>query len=176
MGFCAILGFAYILDSPYLLVFGALTAPLMSPVIGVSLGTVLGSTRHFGRSLGGLLIGCLLVLFTGALAGFAAQIWLPMNLLQIHLNTQLTWPPFIVIGVGAVLTAATVVKDKFSPSVPSTAIAYGLYLPLAASGFGLGSGIEYLWPNGLVLFIIHLAWAVLLGAVTLAIMGFRPYT
>ena len=172
----AILGFGFLLDSPYLLVLGALVAPLMSPLIGVSLGTVLGSWRHFGRSLGGLAIGSFLVLLVGALAGFVARMWLPIDLLQIHLHTQLTWPPFVAVGFGAILTTATLVKEKQHPAVPSVALAYGLYLPLAASGFGLGSGIEYLWPAGLVLFIIHLAWAILLGAATLAVMGFRPYT
>jgi hypothetical protein len=172
----AIISFGLILDSPYLLLLGALAAPLMSPVVGVSLGTVLGSTRHFGRSLGGLAIGSFLVLLTGALAGFAVRIWLPMNLLQVYLHAQLTWPPFLVIGIGAVMTAATLVKENFNPNIPSTAVAYALYLPLAASGFGLGSGLPFLWPDGLVLFAIHLAWVILLGAITLGIMGFRPYS
>lgn len=141
----AVLGFAYILDSPYLLLLGALAAPLMSPVVGISLGTVLGSARHFGRSLGGLAVGSFLVMLSGAIAGFAARIWMPMDLLQIHLHSQLTWPPFLVVGVGAALTAATLVKARFSPSLPSIAVAYGLYLPLTAAGFGLASGIPHVW-------------------------------
>ncbi len=56
------------------------------------------------------------------------------------------------------------------------ALAYGLFLPLAAAGFGFGSGIPHLWPDGLVLFFIHLALAAIVGAITLAFMGFRPLT
>jgi hypothetical protein len=43
--------------------------------------------------------------------------------------------------------------------VPSVAIAYELYLPLAAAGFGLSSRIQNLWPDGLVIFTVYLAWA-----------------
>ncbi len=172
----AIIGLGYILDSPYMLLLGALTSPVMAPIIGISLGTVLGSTKHFSRSIAGLIISVVLVLITGSLAGIAAQIWLPLDLIQIFNHTQLSWPPFIVITIGAVFTAATLVKPKRNPAIPSIALAYSLFLPLTAAGFGLGSGIPNLWPEGIVLFAIHLSWAILVGAITLRIMGFKPYT
>lgn len=172
----AALGVAFLLDSPYLLVFGVLLAPLMAPATGVSLGTVLGSMRIFARSLGGLLVGAFLVLVAGALGGVSSRLWLPLELQQVHLHTQLNWPAFLVMAVGAVLTSATLVKEKARAALPSVALAYGLYLPLAAAGFGLGSGEPHLWPDGLVLFAIHLAWITLVGAITLGIMGFRPYS
>lgn len=172
----AIIGFGYIIDSPYILLLGALTAPVMAPIIGVSLGTVLGSVKHFTRSIGGLTISIFLVLLAGTLAGFASRVWLPLDLLQVFLQAQLTWPPFIVITIGAALTAATLVNEKHNPAIPSIALAYSLFLPLTAAGFGLGSGIPHLWPDGLVLFAIHLAWTIIVGAITLGIMGFRPYT
>lgn len=172
----AVIAVGIIGDSPYLLLLGALLSPLMAPVVGVSLGTVLGSGRSFSRALGGLLTGCFLVLFIGAIAGFGAQLWFPLGLFQAHIHAQLAWPPFLVIGLGAILTSATLIMGKQNPSIPSTAIAYGLYIPLTTAGFGLGSGIPYLWPDGLVVFAVHLAWIILLGAGTLALMGFRPYT
>jgi hypothetical protein len=55
-------------------------------------------------------------------------------------------------------------------------LAYELFLPLAVVGLGLGSGIPHLWPDGLAVFALHLAWSALLGSVTLALMGFRPLT
>ncbi len=48
------------LDSPAVLILGAALAPLMAPVIGVALGTVVGSGQLFLRSLAGLVIGCAL--------------------------------------------------------------------------------------------------------------------
>ncbi len=172
----AVIGFGFLTDSPYLLLVGALLAPLMSPVVGISLGTVLGSSKLFGRGLGGLSVGSLLVVLVGALAGFAARLGEPQTLLQVQAHAQLSWSAFLVVGLGAALTSATLVREKSSPAIPSAALAYGLYLPLCAAGFGLGSGLTRVWWAGLVLFLIHLAWATLLGAGVLWYMGFRPYT
>jgi hypothetical protein len=172
----AVIGFGFILDSPSILVLGALLAPLMSPVIGISLGIILGSFKYFGRSVGGFLVGSFLVTLGGALAGVATRLWNPWELNQVHLHTQLSWTPFLLIGIGAIATSITLVQEKQNPGIPSTAIAYGLFVPLAASGFGLGSGIPFLWPDGVVLFSLHLAWAAIVGAITLAFMGFRPLT
>jgi hypothetical protein len=68
------------------------------------------------------------------------------------------------------------VHHERSPAAPSVALAYTLYLPLVVAGFGLGGGMPHLFPDGLVVFAIHLAWGALLGAITLAILGFRPMT
>jgi hypothetical protein len=105
-----------------------------------------------------------------------AQLWLPLELTQAHLHAQLSWFNFLVLVVGATLTAASMVRSEAEAALPGVALAYGLYLPLTVAGFGLGSGVPYLWPDGLVIFAVHLAWTALLGAVTLAILGFRPLT
>lgn len=172
----AVLGVGLLVDSPALLVLGAVLAPLMAPAIGVSLGTVIGSVRYFLRSLAGLLIAGFLVLLAGFAAGFASQFWLPSDLTLAHLTAQLSWLNFLVLAIGAILTAAYVANSKTRPALPSVALAYELYVPLATAGFGLGSGVPDLWPDGLLVFAVHLAWGSLLGALTLAVMGFRPLT
>lgn len=169
----AVISLGFLFDSPYLLLLGALIAPLMAPAVGVALGTALGSPRHFGRSLVGLLIGCLLVLVAGWLAGFAAQ---GATLSNAQLYTRLHWAGLIALGAAGVLTSAASVREGGSTELPSMLLAFGLFVPLTAAGFGLSSGLPFLWPDGLVLFSIHLAWATLCGAVTLAIIGFRPPT
>jgi cell division septation protein DedD len=164
------------LDSPIILVLGAIFAPLMAPVIGLSLATVVGSYKFFARSLVGIAIGSLMVFVVGAGAGLLGRVWVPGSLSQAYLNAELSATNFIVLTVGAVLTAATMAHHERSPSAPSVALAYTLYLPLVVAGFGLGSGVPHLFPDGLVVFAIHLAWGALLGAITLAILGFRPIT
>jgi hypothetical protein len=164
------------LDSPILLVLGAIFAPLMAPMIGLSLATVVGSYKFFARSLVGFAIGSIMVFVVGVGAGLLGRIWMPGSLSQAYLNAELSAINFIVLTIGAVLTAATMVHHERSPAAPSVALAYTLYLPLVAAGFGLGSGVPHLFPDGLIVFVIHLAWGVLLGAITLAILGFRPLT
>lgn len=170
----AVIGLGLLIDAPYLLLLGTLIAPLMAPAVGVALGTALGSSKHFLRSLGGLLLGSLFVMIAGWLAGLAVQNAATGLAQQAHFYAQLQWPSLLVLTVAGALTAATLIRPGSSPEVPSMLLAYGLYVPAAAAGFGLGSGLPFLWPDGLVLFAIHLAWVTLCGAVTLAVIGFRP--
>jgi len=165
-----------LLDAPALLVLGAVFAPLLAPVVGLAFGTVVGSYKFFGSSLVGMVIGSLLVFIVGSIAGWVGQIWLPSSLILAYMNAELSWINFIVLAVGAVFTSATMAHHERSPSAPSVAMSYTLYPPLAVAGIGLTSGAPHLFPDGLVVFAIYLTLAVLIGAVTLAILGFRPMT
>lgn len=169
-------GIGLLFDSPILLVLGAIFAPLMAPAVGVALGTIIGSYKFFFRSLIGLLIGSALVFIGSALIGIAARFWVPVQLTQAYLYAQLSWTNFILLTVGAVFTAVTMAHEDRSPSAPSVALAYVIYLPVAVAGFGLSSGAAHLFPDGLVLAAVHLAWVALLGALALAVLGFRPMT
>lgn len=164
------------LDSPVVLVLAAVLTPLMAPLIGLSLATVVGSYKFFARSLVGLLIGCWLVFVVGIGGGILGRVWMPISLTQAHWNAELSMDNLVVLTVGAIFTAATMVHHERSPGVPSVALAYTIYLPLVVAGYGLGSGVPHLFPDGLVVFAIHLAWGALLGAITLAILGYRPMT
>jgi hypothetical protein len=168
-------------DSPAVLVLGAALAPLMAPVISVALGTVVGSGQLFLRSLAGLLIGCGLVFLSGWLGGRYLNLGeeAALNLGVTH--AQVSWLNFLVLAIGAVLTTSAIVQaendpDRLAMAFPSVILAYELYLPLATAGFGLGGRFPHLWPDGLVVFALHLAWSVLLGAIALVVMGFRPLT
>lgn len=171
-----VFGVGLAFNLPVLLVLGAVLAPMMAPAVGLALGTVVGSVKFFARSLAGLLIGSLLVFLAGLLAGWLARLAGLQDFTQAYLYARLSWPNFILLAVGAVFTAAAMVHPERNPGAPSVALAYSIYLPLAVAGFGLTSGALHLWPDGLVLFAVNLAWAVLLGALTLAFLGFRPMT
>lgn len=172
----AVIAIAWLFNETALSVLGTLLAPFMAPVLGLALATVVGSLRFFFRSLIGLVIGGLFVFSLGALAGFAARPWFPLTYTLALDHAQLSWSNILLISVGAVLAAAGMVRSERSARLPSVALVYGLYLPLSASGFGLGGGLAGLWPEGLGVFAIYLAWTILLGAFTLAFLGFRPLT
>lgn len=170
------LGLGLWVDAPALLILGALLAPTLTPLIGVSLGTISGSVPFFGRSLLGLTTASVLVFITSLGIGFLTTFWEIPILAQAYYHSQIAWHHFLVVAIGSILTTVSIVKKRRRAAVASVALAYELYVPLAASGFGLGSGVPDIWPDGLVLFAIHLAWAASLGTVTLLVMGFRPLT
>jgi hypothetical protein len=170
----AVLSAGYLLDSHSLLLLGILLAPLMTPFVGLTLATVTGSWRFFFQTFAGLLLGGLLIFATGTIAGFAARIWMPMPLVQANNQAHLWWPNLFVLVIGAVLLVISFVRSEEKPILPSVMVAYELYLPLSAAGFGLGSGAENIWPNGLLIFFFHFALCILVGAIALIALRFRP--
>jgi uncharacterized membrane protein len=169
-------GIGLLLDQPALLVLGAVLAPVMAPVVGLALGTVTGSVKFFARSMAGAIAGGLLVFAAGTLVGWLGKMLLDPDLSNAYQHAQISWLNFIVLAVGAFLLTASMTRTESRPLVASVALAYELYIPLAAAGFGLATQAPHLWPDGLVVFIVHLAWAALFGALTLALFGFRPLT
>ena len=170
----AVLGAAYLQDSPALLLLGILLAPLLTPWVGLTLATLTGSWRFFFLTLGGLLVASLLVFLTGALAGLAGRLWSPLALKNANIHSYLWWPDLFLVTLGAVLLAISFVRSEQKPVLPSIMLAYGLFLPLSAAGVGLGIGAARIWPDGALVFLVHLALATLAGAIALAILRFKP--
>jgi hypothetical protein len=137
-----------LLNSPALLVLGAIAAPLMTPIIGIALGIVIGSARFFIRSLAGLLVSSLLVIITGALAGWLSRLNASHLLTEAQTHARFTWDTFLVLVIGVILTAWMIIRAEHNPRIPSVVLAYGLYLPLAVAGVGLTSRFPHFWPDG----------------------------
>jgi hypothetical protein len=172
------LGAAYLLNAPALLLVGILLAPLLTPFVGMMLAAVTGSWRFLFLTLGVLLVAGALVFLTGALAGLAGRLWdnLPFTYARIH--AQLWWPDLLVVALGAALLAISFVRSEQKPIMASVMLAYGLFLPISAAGIGLGIGKNIggvtLWPNGLLVSLVHLTLAMLVGGIFLLAMHFKP--
>lgn len=177
-----IIGLGIFLDSPAVIVLGTLLAPTLSPLVGVALAIVTGNIRFFVRSLASLGVSSILVLSAGILAGTISAPWQPLALTQAHLSAQISWVNIIVLAIAAVWTTLAIAQGSRSLSprmqalIPSLALAYELFIPLVSAGFGWGSGSAHLWPDGLVVFALHLAWAVVLSTLTLVGLGYKPLT
>lgn len=166
-----------VLDQPALLLLGALFSPLMSPVVGMALGAVLGSFHLFGRSLAGMAIGAGLVFLAGLGGGWAsANLYPPPEtlFLQSRFFARLLWPNFALVAFGALLTTYWLARDNRKALVPSVALAYALYVPLATAGFGISSDIPFLWPDALLVFLLHTFGALIAGIAILLLMSYRP--
>lgn len=172
----ALLGLGYVLDSQALLVFGILLAPLLGPWIGLLLATITGSRRFFFETLMALLLSALIVFLIGALAGLAARPFMPRTFNEAFLHSRLWWPDLLVLAIGAAILTVSFVRSEAKPFLPNVMVAYEFFLPLAAGGFGLGSGLGEVWPFGLLVFLVHFAWAGLFGLLTLVALRFMPTT
>lgn len=171
-----ILGLGYFLDSQALLIFGILVAPLMTPWIGISLATISGSLRFFLQTLIALIISAAIIFLSGWLAGFASRITPPRVFNEAFIHSRLWWPDIFIITVGAVILTISFVRSEERPYLPSALLTYGLFLPLCAAGFGLGSGIgvDEIWPQALYVFLVHFTWATFFGILSLFLLRFYP--
>ncbi|MBS1250100.1 MAG: hypothetical protein MAG431_01690 [Chloroflexi bacterium] len=172
----AILAAGIMLDTPALLVLGVLTAPTLTPIIGICLGTVTGSFKFFGRRLLATLVASGLVFLVGFLGGLAGRVLRPQVLIYAVSHAQVSWSHLVLLVVGTVFTVLAVARKKGSPVLPSVALAYELFIPLSVAGFGLGNGTPHLWPDGLVVFATHFAIVSLVGSIIFVVLGFRPLT
>ena len=96
----AITGIAYLFDSPSLLIISALLAPIMAPVIGLSLATAIGSLRFFALSLAGTFVGSLLVFIVGVLAGIASLIFPEQEASRLAGFASISWDVLFVLVLG----------------------------------------------------------------------------
>jgi len=172
----AVLGVGYIFDSYGVLLLGILFAPLMVPWVGLVLSVISGTPRLFIPTFAGLLISAMLVFGASALAGLASRLILPRTFNAAFTLSRLWWPDLIVMALGAILLTVSFVRSESKPYLPSVLVAYELFMPLSASGFGVGNGIGDLWLHGVLVFVVHLAWATIFGLITLAVLRFRPLT
>jgi len=172
----AVLGVGYIFDSYSILLLGILFAPLMVPWVGIVLSIISGTPRLFVQTFAGLLISALLVFGASILAGLASRLILPHTFNIAFTLSRLWWPDLIVMALGAILLTVSFVRSESKPYLPSVVVAYELFMPLSASGFGVGNGVGDLWPHGMLVFVVHLAWATIFGLIALAVLRFRPLT
>ena len=170
----AVLGLGYIFDSYSVLLLGILFAPLMLPWVGLVLSVISGTPRLFIQTLAGLVISALLVFGASVLAGLASRLFLPHTFNAAFTLSRLWWPDLVVMALGAILLTVSFVRSESKPYLPSVLVAYELFMPLSASGFGVGNGIGDLWPYGVLVFVVHLTWATIFGLITLAVLRFRP--
>jgi hypothetical protein len=170
----AILGLGFLLDSQAVLLLGILITPLMTPWVGLLLALLTGSPRFLFETFMALLTSAVIVFLGGLLTGFAARLFLPITLTNVFIHARLWIPALVVLAVGAVTLVASFARSENKPFLPSVIIAYAFYLPINAGGFGLGSGVPGIWPQGIFVFIVHFALASALGLLTLFALRLRP--
>jgi hypothetical protein len=172
----AILGLGYFLDSEALLIFGILVAPLMTAWIGISLASIAGAMRLFLQTLMAVLLSYLIIFLSGWLAGFASRAAAPRVFNEAFLHSRLWWPDIVVLVIGAVILTISFVRSEQRPYLPSALLTYGLFLPLSAAGFGLGSGVgaNQIWPQALYVFLAQFSLATLFCLLTLFFLRFYP--
>jgi hypothetical protein len=136
----AVLAVGWLLHAPAFFVVGALLAPFMAPVVGLSLSSAIGSYRFFFVSLAGVLVGIVLVFVTGLIAGLASPLLSAYIPDPAYQTGSLPWDLVVTYIIGVGLTCFSLIKSEQTPAIPSAIIAFALLTRASAAGYFLGKG------------------------------------
>lgn len=175
---CAIATFGLITNSAAVIIGAMLVAPLMSPILGLSLASVAGKRRMFQFAVIALVEGALLAVGLSTALGWVAHIS-PFGALTELPGEVLarTRPNPFDLGIalaGGAAAAYALAQPKISAALPGVAIATALMPPLCTVGIGISLGRADVSLGALLLFLTNFAAISFAGIVVFALLGFRP--
>ena len=175
---CAIATFGLITDSSAVIIGAMLVAPLMSPIMAMSLSSVAAEQKTFKRSVIALFEGVILaILLSALLTHFFYK--LPLGVLQevpgeILARTKPTPFDLIIALAGGAAAAYALAQPQLSAALPGVAIATALMPPLCTVGIGIAINSSDIALGAFLLFITNLLAISFSGILVFIWLGFRP--
>ncbi len=159
-----------LLDSIPVLIASMVVAPLMWPILGLSLGINSGDTKLIGRSLSMLVISMIVALGVSALGAHIALQYFGWNLqgIFISFSPNYFFDVFIAVISGAI-AAYGLVRTKVGGAMTGIGIAVSLMPPLVATGIGLVTS-KILSESALMIFALNVLGILIASCITFAIL------
>ncbi|QCU89129.1 TIGR00341 family protein [Thiomicrorhabdus sediminis] len=155
-------------------IIGAMVlAPLMAPIISLSMGVLRQNAELSLASAKTLVLGILLALVFATLLTLVT----PLHMINSEISARLT-PTILDLAVAIIAgTAAAYAhsRSEVMRSLAGVAIAVALVPPLAVSGIGIGWMDWQVFSSAFLLFITNLFGITLAAAMTFLFMGFSPF-
>ena len=166
-------------DSPAVIIGAMLVAPLMSPILGVGLGSITGDgllTRDSAASLirGALLsilLSILITLFNIYLPFVPSLIEIPGEILA---RTQPTPNDLMIALAGGLAAAYSLSQPHLSAALPGVAIATALMPPLSTIGIGMALGRWEIAGGAALLFLTNAVTIAFAAILIFFLEGFVP--
>jgi len=159
-------------NSPAVIIGAMIIAPLMRPLLGLSLATLTADLR--------LLSNVLITLACGTAAGIAISFSLALFLHYLELTPEIlgrTHPTLLDLGVAifaGAIGAYCQTKVKLADSMAGVAIAVALVPPLSVVGIGLAFGNFNVWTGAGLLYLTNLVGIAFAGSLVFLIKGYTP--
>lgn len=163
--------FGLILDSPEVIIGSMLIAPVLYPLLSLSLSMVLTDAKLMYRSLRTLIISfgvSILIAFTLTLfLSFFTDLSLGE---QVAARSKPSLLFFLVAFISGLAATYSLVLANLSETLPGVAISVSLVPPLAVVGIGLGAADPMMAGKAFVLFLINAAGIALASMFTFTLM------
>jgi uncharacterized hydrophobic protein (TIGR00271 family) len=174
IGLSAIIATFGLLQNSSAVIIGAmLVAPLFTPILALSLAFVQADIRLIRNAVESTLKGTALAVGLGVLITLLS----PLDAITPEIIAR-AYPNLFDLAVALTSGAAgayAIARKDVAASLPGVAIAAALVPPLGVVGVGLAAGDLQVARGGSLLFTTNLLAIVLSGAVTLVLLGFRPF-
>lgn len=154
-------------------VIGAMIlAPLMSPIISLSMGTLRHDKRLITESLGTIFAGLGLALAFAVFITWLTPIQTPGS--EILARTRPNLLDLGIAVVSGVAGAYAYAREEIAKSLAGVAIAVALIPPLAVASIGIGWANASIFLGAALLLGTNLAGMVLAASITFMLLGFSP--
>ena len=164
--------FGLFINSSSVIIGAMLLAPLMQPIVSLSMGVLRQDKVLEVTSAKTIAWGVLSVLLTAALVA-----WLiPIEKMTSEMSGRLfptTLDLFVAIASGMAAAYAKS-NEKISASLAGVAIAVALVPPIAVAGIGIGWGEWHMFSSAFLLFLTNLVGIVFAAALTFVVLGYSP--
>ena len=176
---CIIASFGLVVNSTAVTIGAMLIAPLMGPILGMSLALVRGDLKRLFGAARTLLTGIAVAIAISAVignvvsrskaSGFLAE--LPREMVN---RTEPTLFDLVVAMAGGFLAAYALTQPRLSPTLPGVAIATSLMPPLCVVGLGISQGETGASNGALLLFLANFIAIIFSSAFVFVMAGFGP--
>ena len=169
---CIIAALGLLLNSPAVVIGAMLVAPLMSPIMALSLGLVLGDLRMIRFSVEAILKGIAVAMVIAAFIGLLS----PLKTITSEMLAR-GQPTLLDLGVAlasGMAGAYAMARKDVSAALPGVAIAAALMPPLATVGLSISMGDARVAGGAFLLFLANTAAISLAAGVVFLLLGVRP--
>ncbi len=165
-----------ITNSPAVIIGAMLVAPLMSPLIGIGLASVIGNTGLLKKSLSALFRGALLAVALSVIITLAnnALPFFSMEELseEILVRTRPSPIDLVIALAGGIAAAYALTQPNLSAALPGVAIATALMPPLCTIGIGIASSRWDVAGGATLLFITNAVTIAFASVLVFFLRGF----
>ncbi len=160
------------LNSAAVIIGAMILAPLMAPMVCVSMALLRDNEKLLRQSLDKIGLGILLALGSSALVAALIPYSPITTEMMGRLNPSL--PDLFVAILSGIAAAYARSFKEIAQNLAGVAIAVALVPPLAVAGIGLGRGEFAFFLQAFLLFSTNLVGIVLAATVTFRVLGFSP--
>ncbi len=158
------------LNSASVIIGAMLLAPLMTPIVSLSMGILRGNIELFKDSIGKIVFGILIALLSSALITFL----FPHKPITDEMLARMN-PTLLDLGVAIISGIAAAYSKSFKEIIQSlagVAIAVALVPPLTVAGIGIGRWDFYIFYQAFLLFSTNLVGIIIAATYTFRILGY----